>query len=367
VPTGTSPIDSGSTVTEVTPGYSPYSAVVTAIAITAAQSTAVHSSAVPGLNGLSTGIYNDTTSFVIESRDVYSNRVFSGPVNETQIIETFGFANATSISGSIGITYNGHTVEVGARAGPMQMKIALQSLPGVGFVDVNTNSVTQLVSGVTGKVIQGSVYIVITGVYSSVFTIGDWIRVGSATGPVFTITSIDTVNGIFTISSPYLLYTPLTGSAGVALYQNADRVKYQYIVTFDSVLGDLPALSIDNTLLIDNNNHQANVQVTSCDLYAQQVVYTGANSVISGTFFLMMNGVRTLDLPFNVTTATMQSQLQTLPGMYSVAVSRTGPDSKAAYAWTVTFLSYDQPPAPLYADSLLLQVVFIGVLLFTLC
>ena len=109
-----------------------------------------------GENGLATGIYKDSTSFVIQSRDQFSNRVNYGPVNEVQIIETIGgdINTVSPLTGSFSVSYNGYSVDVAAGAGLDAMRAALQSLPTIGAVDVSTNSVTDLALGLSAAVVQ---------------------------------------------------------------------------------------------------------------------------------------------------------------------------------------------------------------------
>jgi hypothetical protein len=167
-----------STVTTVRPGFVPFRASVEALQVDAEMTTAVQDFNVAGKDGLHTGIYLDTTSFIIEQRDAYSNRVFEGPVAEVQIIETFtnpNISHATlDLKGSFTLVYNDFAVEVGAQAGIMEMKAALESLPNIGSVGVTTNSV-KISSSLTAGVVYGSPIITIdNGNPSSVYQVGDW-------------------------------------------------------------------------------------------------------------------------------------------------------------------------------------------------
>jgi hypothetical protein len=75
-----------SSTTTVTNGYSPFSASVAAVIVSASNTTAIDQKFTSGENGLHGGIYLDQSSFVIESRDMFTNRVLLGPVKDVQVI-----------------------------------------------------------------------------------------------------------------------------------------------------------------------------------------------------------------------------------------------------------------------------------------
>ena len=349
-------VDSGDNVNSVTvleSGSSPFTAYVEAITINAAHSTAIHTNSKAGVNGLRTGIYLDTTSFIIESRDQFSNRVFYGPVSEVQVIETYTDSSSADVAGSFTLTYRSHTVEVAAQAGIAEMQAALESLPSIGSVEVSTNSV-KVDSGLTGAVVSGAVTIDIDGGTdpASQFQVGDWIRIKDATdGPVYTVTLVDTLNSRITISSPYTGYTE---TCCVALYSHP-RNGYQYIVTFDSNLGDLPAITIDDSELIDSDRNPAHGVVISCNELTYQVVETSANSPIDGTFTLQMGEELTYDMPFNISADGMKAALEAFDAIYTVDIEKDGPFGNNGFTWTITFIAYDQYPTKLYAEGKLLQ------------
>merc|ERR1719502_276402 len=284
------PLDS-SHVSETTKGVSPFKFQVEALTINAVHTTAVDSDGVAGSNGLSTGIYLDSSSFRIESRDIYDNRVLVGPINEVQIIETYS-DNSLNISGSFTISYKGYSVELKAHAGIDEMESSLESLPSLGAVDVTTNSV-KINSTIAGTAVTGSTFI--TGLSrdpAHIYEVGDWIRVGpvdSPTGPVFTVAALDNDNNgnpRIMLSSPYR--EQLTS---VQLYKHG-KAGYQYIITFDSNLGDLPDLSVLSTL-VDSSGADAKVKLTACNSREEQVVDTSASTSINGTFYLTLGESRT--------------------------------------------------------------------------
>jgi hypothetical protein len=347
VMTSDSILDSELITTQLVAGSGPFTAHVEAITVDAASCTVVDEKTTAGRNGLSTGIYLDTTSFVIEARDQFDNRVHYGPKEEVQIIETFAGANLT---GSFSVTFGGHTVDVSARIGIAGLEAALETLPSLGSVDVSTNSVKDD-SGLTAHAIEGSPLLHFSVDPSSVFGEGDWIRLfDNNTGPVYTVVYVDTTENTVTLSSPYSLDT----NTAVSVYTHP-RSGYQYIVTFESNLGDLPALEVDGTLLFDVLNMNASVTVTSCDLLTYQVVRTSAASAIGGTFYLSMNGDRTQDLQNDVNATVMKEALEKFEGIYNVDITRSGPWANGGYDWTVIFKAYDTYPTMMYAEGLLLE------------
>lgn len=107
---------SSSSVTELINGYSPFSASVAAVIVSASNTTAIDQRFTSGDNGLHGGIYLDESSFIIESRDMFTNRVLLGPVKDIQVIEIVGGSpSSLSLTGFITISFEGHSVEVAAQ------------------------------------------------------------------------------------------------------------------------------------------------------------------------------------------------------------------------------------------------------------
>merc|ERR1711871_553906 len=344
-----------STVYTIVDGYVPYHASVEAITIDASKSTAIHSRGVPGWNGLKTGIYQDETRFRIESRDSWSNRVFHGPINEIQIIETMA---SERMNGSFTVDFGGHEVDIPVRSSIQIMKSKLESIPLIGRVDVSTRSVT-VDTTLTGDVQNGSDEIQFAGGANikSHFEVGDWIRVhdeyihkDGAYGPVFTVVAIDDTNKVINLDGAY----PHKTRTGAKIYKH-DKHGHQYIIEFDSNLGDLPALKVTKGSL---NGTDAAVKVTACDLGHYQVVTSfcrGDGCSLNGTFFLEMKGERTPDLAYNVDEVTMQQAILTnFSTINAVNISRSSSNETGAYIWTINFESFDEAPGPVYAEGLLL-------------
>jgi hypothetical protein len=174
--------------------------------------------------------------------------------------------------------------------------------------------------------------------------------------------SIDPVHNTLLLSGPY------TGpTATVSLFTHP-RDGYQYIVTFDSNLGDLPALTVTPDGLYESSDGQSANSVpsyahlTACDQYTTQLITTTAATHLNGTFSLSMGGETTPNLPYDVSAAALTSALEAFETVYAVTVVRAGTGAVAGsgvglggYAWTVTFVATDVRPSALVADGHLLR------------
>ena len=327
--------------------------------VSAGSTTAVDSTYTPGSGGLHGGIYQDTVAFVIEARDAYGNRVVRGPVAEVQVIETVGGDAAVGrLGGFITVGYKGSLVRVSAQAGVADMERALQSLPTLGQVTVSTAS-CRVNSGLQGAVTQGNA--LVTASALGTYAVGDWIRLADpVTGPVFTVLSLDPAHNTILLSSPYF------GPTGTVALYSQPRDGYQYIVTFDANLGDLPALTVTSDSLYENNNVTSHAYVTACDQYTTQLITTSASASspthLNGTFSLSMGGESTPDLPYDVSPTALASALQAFDAVYAVTVTRSvsnsvGGAAVGGYAWTVTYVATDVAPSAIVADGHLLRGV----------
>ena len=122
------------------------------------------------------------------------------------------------------------------------MQNALESLPTLGRIEVSTTS-CRIDAQASVSVVAGNA--MVTGLgrpLSQIYAQGDWIRLSDpVTGPVYTVLSLDKDHNTLLLSAPYSGPTSAPG-VGVPLYYH-HKDAYQYIVTFDSNLGDLSALS----------------------------------------------------------------------------------------------------------------------------
>jgi len=155
------------------------------------------------------------------------------------------------------------------------VKAALESLPSIGAVKVTTNYVKSS-TGLYGNITSGSSIITdISSDPASIFIVGDWIRLHSLTGPVFTIVAIDSTKKSISLSSS----VELSSVINAPLFKHT-RNGYQYIIEFDSNHGDLNDLQVLSSL-IDSNNNPAYVQLIACNGLEEQTIETRA-----GNFFL---------------------------------------------------------------------------------
>jgi hypothetical protein len=95
---------------------------------------------------------------------------------------------------------------------------------------------------------------------------------------VYTVALIEATVFRITLSSAY------TGlSEEDASVCNQPRTGYQYIVTFNSNLGDLPSLKLDGLLLCNSTYSNGTAMLTSCDRLKYQVVQMDAPRASSAT------------------------------------------------------------------------------------
>lgn len=340
---------SGLAVIELVRGYSPFAASIVAVNITAAACTAVDSPGVAGLNGLSTGIYLDSTSFQVESRDAFGNRVFLGPVNDVQIIEVYS-NSSYGLLGSFGLFFQGYSAQIAAKTSLDDFQGILEQNLLVGAITVSTSAVTTPTS-VVASAILGSFTITASADPSLFYSVGDWIRIAdSNSGPVFAVTAIDPITRVITLNKPY--YGQTSSNLPVFYQPNSS---FQYIITFDSILGDVPGLAIDTSTLTTADGATTFGSVTSCEKYMMQLIQTSAAGPLNGTFYLQLGSSTSTHLPYNASATAVQAAIQSFDGIYKVQVSRSV--GQNSFIWVVSFISYDETlfPAPLYAEGYLLQ------------
>lgn len=238
-------------------GASPFAPVVSPGVVSSEASTPVDAEGVADQAGLGSALFEATTSFQIESRDSFGNRVADGPLKEVQIIEI-----ATNfdeeLDGSFEVSFQGHSVGLDVGASLAQVEAAIEGLSSVGAVTVTTASV--LNSFATGDVTAGSPYVTPSADVSAMIAEGDWVRLCYATdGLVYAVASVDA--GTITLDAPYGGDT----ETGCALFRHGTAAggvsSYQYIVAFDSNAGDLPALAVDGSGLTASSGGEATAEV----------------------------------------------------------------------------------------------------------
>jgi PA14 domain/Fibronectin type III domain len=329
------------TVVETKAGVSPFSATVAPAELSAAHTTAVDQVGVADAAGLHTGQYGFPTSFTIQSRDKFGNRITTGPQKEVQIISVgMAAGNTAPLAGSFSVSYGSNSVSVPADTGILGVEALLEAISGVGAVTVTTDGVTTPTVSATTAAVQNDAYTVaVSAALAGEFVVGDWIRLCSTTGPVFTVEAVATApSGLITLNMPF----PNDSAAACAVYTDSNK-SYRYIVTFDSALGDLPALTVDGSKLRDSAATPTAVgttaAVSACDWNAVQTVTTTApaagNGALGGYFQLRYGKQITAQLRYDATAPQVQGALEALQGIATAATTVSAPVALAR-TWTVT-------------------------------
>jgi len=259
-------------------GLSPFKVYVHPAPVNASKTIAFDQKGIPYNEGLSTGIYKSDAYFFIQVRDNYSNDIHDGPLKEIQVIEIF---SSSTPGGYFDVIFNDKTISFRHNVGLREMEKKLESLRGVGNIGLSSNSVRNLIIGVTASVTDGLDYIIPSKRLDNL-SVGDWIRIGeSSNGQIFSIVQIDKVSPYsIKLSSPYIGLSNL----GASLYQHTSggrRLGYQYIIEFDASLGDVPALSVNGSSLTGENT---TIQVSSCDWYTYQTITITGDDSSFGSF-----------------------------------------------------------------------------------
>lgn len=351
---------------------SPFRVLVDPAPINATISIVSDSPGVIHHEGLSTGVYDSQTYFSIQLYDEFGNGVPEGPQSEVQIIEMWSLS---PLGGTFDISYGNNKVILPAGAGIAEVERAIQTLPGIGHVTVTTNAAKDTVAAADGRTVA-----VTTGLDTLVpsqrlddeFSVGDWIRIGSRDdGPVFNIVAMSTATP-FTValSSAYMGESDSTAAIyGQSLH--GPPFGFQYIVSFDSTVGDIESLEVDGENL-DGGNDETTISVTSCDHHVYQPIEThahdsnsedpGALPSISGTFYLSYKGHRTPDLSASIDAASLEAIVEETfsaidGGIRKVTVLGEVDLERGTKRWNVRLDDYDgdDPPSLLFAEGHLLS------------
>jgi len=334
-------------------GKSPYRMNVSPSTVLAEKVVAYDNPGVTCMEGLSTGVYNSLTHFSIQARDAHSNDIIDEPVSEVQIIET----SATSqINGFFEVTLFGRTVRFEASSFTTEVEKGLQSIPVVGAVKVSSNSAKELVIGKVVAVTKGLDRIIPNEELTE-FVIGDWIRIGDQDdGQLFSIIEMSAVPPFtVTLSSSYLGESKSSAN----IYQHdvkLNRKGYQYIVTFDPTLGDVPELNVDGTLLEGNN---ASVQVFSCDENVHQMLRFSPSSLssVEGHFYLAYKEERTRFLSVDGSVDDLREAiLSDISSIHSISIidvtNVSTPEAKSLY---LKLDSFEGPADLFFAENYMMS------------
>jgi hypothetical protein len=386
-------------------GVAPFASVVYPNAVSAPNCTAVDLSGVAGRDGLKTGFFERASSFIIEARDAFGNMNPYGPRAEVQVVDVFSNtpAAANHSGNAFSLSYLGEAVEVPFGAGVKDLEDLLESLPEVGAVTVTTTGATHDVK-CRANATFGVAVIEPSCDLRTTFGPGDWIRVGHnesygrlrnedaknlkpwaaspERGPPDAHTHVFTVVRVaqkapyaITLSGPW----PYASDANVALYEQGRNEKnardaYRYVVTFDTLLGDLPPL------VATPLSTKFATDVTYCERYRYQEIRTheqGVNNThqhyefqqaadrdfkvgsnyVNGTFTLSFGGQTTRQLPSNIEPAALKTALEDdLDDVITASVIyRRGPFGPGEYKWLVRLdATVGDVLEPMYAEGYLL-------------
>lgn len=359
-------------------GISPFVATILPNAVSASNCTTRDESGIAGFDGLSTGYFGYETRFDIEARDTFGNIYPYGPLAEVQILDIVSNSpihsnNATMNSIEVAMFEESVLIEYGA--GISELELALEGLSKVGAVTVTTTSAKDAILGCYVNVTQGLAVVATLCDLSQYFEVGDWIRIGAPNSidtAVFTVAHLaETPPFAITLSSQYLGESSLNvqiceHGAG----KKGKRAGYRYVVEFDTLLGDLPPISLN---ALDAERFE--VTVTYCERLRYQEIrtfkwslnataYGQSESRINGTFYLMYRGERTRQLPHDVSAVLLQRALEDdLPSVYGATVlKRDGPGADGAMRWLVRLDSVEgDAPELLYAEGYQLEGSAAGI------
>jgi len=354
-----------------TDGLSPFAATVQSAPVAAPFVTAVDQPGVHMRQGLHTGRYNSTASFTIESRDRFGNRVTDGPLKEIQVLTTY-CVGSCHLGGSFILSYRGVEVGLDAGVGLSELESTLESMGQVGAVTVTTHSVTSPVAagGITAAVVQTDAQITPSADASAYLEVGDWLRLGSMDGDVYTIVDMATRSPYtITLDHPY----QAASGTNTSMFRQGSKGSvrgYQYIIQFDSSVGDLPALVVDGSALTSGSGggNTTVAEVTACDWNRRQTIVLSAMSPINGSFYLEYQGKRTADLPYDVNASDLAEALLALPDLYNVGIEGPFVGAYGGRSWTVLLTSVATgTPAELYAEGHLLTGDQVGISVHNAC
>ena len=301
---------------------------------------------------LSNGTYNTLNKFYLQARDNHLNTVVSGPLNEVQIIETSAHSN---LGGRFEVSVLGYTLRFEATAFLSEIEMGLQSVPGIGSVTVTSNSVKDEVLGKTGHVTKGLSTLTPSHELNE-FIVGDWIRVGHQhDGQLFSIVAMSDVSPYtVTLSSPY------TGDSNdfATLYQHGSRFNrkgYQYIVSFDSDLGDFPSLAVDGALL---EGQDAAIKMTSCDWNLSQKLelFATGPDMVFGHFDLEYRGEKTRLLSVDLTADELSNAIKSdITSIHELFIADELDYSYGGKSWIIQLQSFDGEANLFFAESYLIN------------
>lgn len=339
-------------VETVEDGTSPFRVFVSPAEPAPTETTVYDYNGVRHFEGLSTGVYKSDSHFFIQSRDEFSNEIIDGPLREVQIIET---SSSSQIGGFFEVSMFETKVRVHASAFTSELEKKLISIPGVGSLTVSSNSAKNLVVGKSAAVTKGRNTIVPSQRLTE-FVVGDWIRIGDKDeGQLFSITDMADV-APFTVTLSSSFWGQSSESSNI--YQHGlsqNRRGYQYIVSFDSLLGDVPNIGVDGKLL---EGDDAKIELTSCDWNVNQSlkVKSTSSSLADGYFYLVYGNSKTRALSVSASADELENAiLSDINTIHSLSVTSAHNHVLGSYSWALHLKSFDDDAQLFFAEGHLLE------------
>lgn len=245
------------------------------------------------------GYYKSQSIFKLFTYDEFENRIYDGPQPEVQIIEIIGLKSDDKLSAKFGSV----EVEITPYANPAFMEKTLRQIPSLERIVVTSNSAKTLVDGVYLSVSRGRVTAT-PSIQLTHFEIGDWIRIGDEESDIYSIVNMQSAPPFeITLSAPYLGRT----SSQAFIYKRESRGHqslYQYIISFDPALGDVPSIILNGNLSAGSS---VQAKVISCDqneMFEIELATT-ENNALSGSYIIQIGMMTTKSIPVDVDSATL--------------------------------------------------------------
>ena len=141
--------------------------------------------------------------------------------------------------------------------------------------------------------------------------------------------------------------------ASVSIFRVEKRahglLNFQYVIYFDTAIGDAPNISVDTTNLLGSddewdvtammNGKFSHINMGSPQLEIQQIILQSDEPLAEGhaSFFLTFKGKRTNSISWDADSAELQAELDLLSTVGDISISLDIDTPNNARSWTVTF------------------------------
>lgn len=242
------------------------------------------------------------------------------------------------------------TVTVAFSGGATQACFPQASIPGAAFL-VTFTSVVGIAGGVpllggTTNSLQGLRRITSSRITPGLAGLGGNFRL-SYRGATTEAIDIATATAALITTRLVELDTLSVGGVVVTDYSptlvNTQGRLWGVTFTDPALGGDVEALVVpDSYNLLTGSGVSVRVLTDGAALALNESTTAPASvrgNEVSGTFYLSLRGYSVGPIDFNVADTVLKTQLESLPNVGVVAVSRAGPTVLKEYVWTITFLS----------------------------